>query len=220
MVKGLQQRLAAENHVCVSDSARIHALLDEAIRHTHDLAHQFSSLDVRGDELPAVLEGLAANVKKMFEIPCILQVKGTVPDLPPNTTLQLHKIAQEAVSNAIKHGKATHVSISLVKSSDQLVLSITNDGAPFAVPANARNRMGLRIMNYRARTIGASLEIERLRTGGTVVTCAMPLKNSSKPSRRARPPPSRPESRPAAPWNQLPPWGRGTTRNRRDANDE
>jgi signal transduction histidine kinase len=178
MVKGLERRLAVERHAAAADAGRIHDLIDHLIRHTHNLAHECSSLDASGDNLPAVLEGLAANVKKMFAIPCAFSVKGAIPDLPGDITLQLHKIAQEAVSNAIKHGRAKNVGIALARTSEQLILTIENDGVPFALPTKARNRMGLRIMNYRARTVGASLEIQPLRGSGTVVTCSLPMKEN------------------------------------------
>jgi signal transduction histidine kinase len=188
MVKALEQRLATERHPGAEDARRAQLLIDEVIHHTHNLAHQFSSLDVRGDDLSAVLKDLAGNVKKMFDTPCAFAVKGVIPTLPGNTTLQLHKIAQEAVSNAIKHGKAKHVAISLVKSSEQLLLTIKNDGLPFALPAAAKNRMGLRIMNYRANTIGASVEIKPMDNAGTLVTCVLPIKSGPpKLSRRSLP---------------------------------
>jgi signal transduction histidine kinase len=94
--------------------------------------------------------------------------------------MQLYKIAQEAVSNAIKHGKASEVWIDLLQSNDSLLLTIRNDGTPFSPPANAKNRMGLRIMNYRANTIGATLEIKPAEKSGTVVNCALPLKNGHR----------------------------------------
>jgi signal transduction histidine kinase len=141
-------------------------------------------LDVRGDDLSTVLKELAGNVAKMFSIPCAFAVKGAVPPLPGNTTLQIHKIAQEAVSNAIKHGKARRVSIALFKTGHHLVLTIKNDGLPFSPPADARSRMGLRIMNYRANTIGAELEIKALNKNGTVVICSLPVHEGSKLNRR------------------------------------
>jgi signal transduction histidine kinase len=192
MVKGLEHRLALENHVCTEDARRIQQLIEEVISHTHNLAHHFSSLDVRGDNLPTVLRGLAANVRKMFDTPCVLTVKGSVPALPGNITLQLHKIAQEAVSNAIKHGQARQVSISLLKKNGHLILTIKNDGLPFNQPDPSKNRMGLRIMNYRANTIGAVLEVKPSEQSGTVVTCAVPISNGTAKDRRA------PASAPAA----------------------
>ncbi|HYG36041.1 MAG TPA: response regulator, partial [Clostridia bacterium] len=140
LIKGLEQRLASENHPCLGDAHKIQLLMDEIIHHTHNLAHQFGSLDVKGDDLSTVLKGLAGNVKKMFEIPCVLNLRGSLPELPQNTTVQLYKIAQEAVSNAIKHGKASQVNIGLVRQNEQLLLTIRNDGLPFAQPANTKNR--------------------------------------------------------------------------------
>ncbi|HVZ36771.1 MAG TPA: ATP-binding protein [Polyangiaceae bacterium] len=100
-----------------------------------------------------------------------------MPKLPRNSTFQLHKIAQEAVSNSIKHGKATQVSVQLSCEHGRLVLTIRNDGIPFEQPSEPRNRMGLRIMNYRANTIGATFEINGIPGEGTVVTCTLPLGN-------------------------------------------
>ena len=184
MVKGLEQRLLTERHSSAEDAGKIHELITELIQHTHNLAHQFSSLDVNGDDLAVVLRGLAGNVKKMFCIECDLRVKGSLPELPQHTTVQLYKIAQEAVSNAIKHGKATEVALHLVKNSDKLLLTIQNDGLPFSVPVGKKNRMGLRIMNYRASTVDATLEVKPGDKGGTVVSCTLPCKNSAKVRRR------------------------------------
>lgn len=175
MLKGLEQRLRAEQHPCVPEACKIQTLIDEIIHHMHNLARQISSLDIKGDDLPTVLRGLAGNVKKMFEIPCVFDTRGTLPQLQPTATIQLYKIAQEAVSNAIKHGKATQVSIGLSRHEEQLIMTVKNDGLPFVQPAAANTRMGLRIMNYRANTIGARLEIKSLNKSGTIVTCTLPV---------------------------------------------
>jgi signal transduction histidine kinase len=176
MIKGLEQRLVDGPAACLAEARKIHALIEDIISHTHDLAHQFSSLDMKGDDLATMLKGLAANVKRMFEIHCAFSLKGNLPPLPKHTTVQLYKIAQEAVSNAIKHGKATQVGLSIARQDDQLVLTIKNNGLPFSPPAGARNRMGLRIMNYRANTIGGHLEIKPLEKSGTVVSCSLTVK--------------------------------------------
>jgi len=188
MIKGIEQRLTAEHHSCADDAHKVQVLATQITNHAHDLAHQFSSLDVRGDDLSVVLKGLAGNVHKMFQIPCVFTVKGGVPDLPHDTTLQLYKIVQEAVSNAIKHGKASQVSISLTNDHHELALAVKNDGLPFTEPAHAKDRMGLRIMNYRANTIGAHLEVKPLRKSGTIVSCVLPLrKGASLPEPRHQP---------------------------------
>jgi signal transduction histidine kinase len=181
MVAAIEHKLSADGHSFAGEARKVHALIDEAIHHTHDLAHNFSSLDVRGDDLASMLKGLAQNVKKMFTIPCAFGSKGILPELAQHTTLQLYKIAQESVSNAIKHGKATQVSIAVTRNSASLTLTISNDGIPFCPPSQPTKRMGLRIMNYRANTIGASLQIEPNDNSGTIVTCEIPIKNGVKP---------------------------------------
>lgn len=183
MVKGLEQKLLHEKHRFAGEAAKIYELITQVIHHTHNLAHQFSSLDARGDNLSTLLADLGANVQKMFNIACVFTAKGSIPAIPPNTTMQLYKIAQEAVSNAIKHGKAAQVSLGLASDSEKLVLTIRNDGVPFSAAGATKNRMGLRIMNYRANTIGATFEIKAQQKNGTLVTCTMPLKNGVKNGR-------------------------------------
>jgi signal transduction histidine kinase len=192
MMKGLERKLANEGHACVDDAQRIHSLTEEIIHHTHNLARQFSSLDVKGDDLSTLFKGLAANVKKLFEITCTVSLKGAAPALSQHATLQLYKIAQEAVSNAIKHGKATQVSIGLVNQDGQLVMTVKNDGLPFSEPSGKSTRMGLRIMHYRANTIGATLEVKALGKSGTSVTCCLlDNKPSSKAKSRSLPVPAK-----------------------------
>ncbi len=183
LAKGIEQRLAGERHACAADAQRMQSLVEEIIQHTHNLARQFASIDVHGDKLPAVLKELAANVERMFRISCIFTLDGEIPALPQNTTIQLYKICQEAVSNSIKHGKASRVSICLKVSADELSLKIRNDGVPFTRPAD-RNRMGLRIMNYRANTVGAALSVAPLKKSGTIVTCTLPLSSIPRTSRK------------------------------------
>jgi signal transduction histidine kinase len=179
MMKGLERRLAMESHACVEDAGKIHALMHDVIQHTHDLARQFSSLDVKGDDLATVLKGLAASVGKLFGIKCDFSVKGAPPGLPHNSTVQLYKIAQEAVSNAIKHGKASEVLLLLSCDEKQLVMTVKNNGVAFTPPSANSTRMGLRIMRYRANTIDAEIEIKPLGKNGTLATCSLQLKKTN-----------------------------------------
>ena len=184
LARAVEQRLHHDRHVSVEDATKICELIEETLHHTHNIAHGCSALDAAGDgELDDALKGLAANVGKMFNIPCDLTIKGEISSLPDNATVQLCKITQEAISNAVKHGKASQISISVSSTSHKLVLAIRNDGVPFTPPANPKARMGLRIMNYRANTIGATFDIKPNAKKGTIVTCAVPLKNGAKPAR-------------------------------------
>jgi len=175
MTKGLELKLAKRRARETSDAARIHNLVQQAMSHTRDLAHDLATLDLKGADLPTALDGLARHATELFKISCRFDGDGGTPSQDSNVASQLYKIAQEAVTNAIKHAKAKRVGISLSNGSDKTVLMVVNDGLPFPPLQNPAAGMGLRIMNYRANLIGASLEIIGAGPRGTQVICSVPL---------------------------------------------
>ena len=177
MVKALEQKVANKQLPRLREMRRIKTLIDQALNHTRNLAHEFSSLDVQGCDLAAELEALAGKVRKMFQISCRFTSGGPLPALQQNVTTQLYKIAQEAVSNAIKHGRAGRIVLSLERLAGNLVLAIDNDGVPFPEEKTPGDGIGLRIMSSRASILGASFEICAQGDEGTRVTCLLPLAN-------------------------------------------
>jgi signal transduction histidine kinase len=153
----------------------VQGLVQQAMTHARDLAHDLATLDLKGDDLPAAFDGLAKHAAELFKISCQFEAEGSLPPLESNIASQLYKIAQEAVTNAIKHAKASRVGISLANGSDAVILTVHNDGLPFPNLKGSSTGMGLRIMNYRANLIGASLEIKGAGTRGTRVICTVPL---------------------------------------------
>jgi signal transduction histidine kinase len=174
MTKGLELKLAKRRARETSDAARIHNLVQETLTHARDLAQDLAKLDLKGDDLPAALEGLAQHAAGLFKISCKFDRNGPVPALEANIAEQLYKIAQEAMTNAIKHAKAKSVRISLSQSAGTTILTVQNDGLPFPNLKATPTGMGLRIMNYRANLIGALLEIKGTGTHGTRVVCSVP----------------------------------------------
>src|SRR5262249_16998305 len=130
IARALEQRLRREKHSEVDEVSRVCELIEQSMLHTHNLAHHFSSIDATGGDLQQVLKELSETVVKMFGVPCELTIKGELPALPENAGAQFYKIAQEAVSNAIKHGKASRVWISAVGNPERLLFTIRNDGVP------------------------------------------------------------------------------------------
>ncbi len=175
MTKGLELKLAKRRARETADAAEIHRLVQQAMNHARDLARDLATLDLKGDDLPAALDGLARHAAEMFKIACRFQADGHFPSVEANIASQLYKIAQEAVTNAIKHAKAKTVGISLANGSDGIILTVQNDGLPFPNLKAPSTGMGLRIMNYRASLIGAALEIKGDDPRGTRVICSVPL---------------------------------------------
>jgi PAS domain S-box-containing protein len=175
MTKGLELKLAKFDAQEAQEAARIYGLLQQAMNHASDVAHDLAALDLKENDLPAALDRLAAQAGELFDISCRFKAQGRVPPLDQNTVTQLYKIAQEAVTNAIKHGKARRVLLSLAGQPGQVVLAIQNDGVPFPdLQSHSQTGMGLRIMHYRANLIGASLDIRAAGHRGTLLTCSVP----------------------------------------------
>jgi signal transduction histidine kinase len=125
--------------------------------------------------LPDALRELAANAETIFNIQCTFdQQSATIPAIEAASSMHLYRIAQEAITNAVRHGAAKHVNIELCGTSDALVVRIVDDGAGIPNPTAGTDGdgMGLRIMRYRARMIGATIDMKRRAGGsGTEVTC-------------------------------------------------
>jgi signal transduction histidine kinase len=175
MTKGLELKLAKRRARETSDAARIHNLVQRTMTHARDLAHDLAKLDLGGDDLPAALDGLARHAAGLFKISCRFERHGVIASLDSSIASQLYKIAQEAVTNAIKHAKAKRIGISLANGADFLVLTVRNDGLPFPSIQSPSTGMGLRIMNYRANLVGASIEIKNNGPQCTEVICSMPV---------------------------------------------
>ena len=177
MTQSLAEKLAEGSVPEVSDAARIQALVNQAIRQTRVLSRDLTSAELDETDLAASLQALARHVEGLFEASCRFRSQGTIPPVSEGVARQLFYIAQEAATNAIKHGRPRHVWIVLAGLPDRLSLTIRNDGVAFSGVPAANTGMGLRIMNYRARVIGAALEVGTDRESGTVVHCALPIKS-------------------------------------------
>ncbi len=176
MAKGLQLKLAKQRSTEAKEAGKIHKLIEQAMEHASHVAHDLAVLDFRENDLGSALRKLAARAKESFGISCRFQASDAIPPLEPNVVRQLYKIAQEALTNAIKHGKTRQVTLSLSSDADRLVLTVRNAGAPFPSVVSRNAGMGLRIMNYRANLIGGSLEAKPGRPDGTVVICSVPAR--------------------------------------------
>ena len=180
MMKALEVKLDKKHLPEAADAKKLHALVDQAINHAHGLAHDLAGLDSQEEDMALALRALTDRAREMFSISCRFRRTGDVPSLPGNTVRQLYKIAQEAVTNAIKHGKANEVHIALNNSGEHLVMKIKNNGFPFPDLKDQSPGMGLRIMRYRANVVGASLDVRANGDNGTVVTCSLPVESNGE----------------------------------------
>jgi PAS domain S-box-containing protein len=175
MIKALEVKLTKQKLPEAADAKKLHGLIDQAINHAHGLAHDLASLDSQDEDISVALKNLAKRAKEMFSIGCRFRSTGQGASLPSNVVRQFYKIAQEAVTNGIKHGKASQVQIVLANSGEHLVMKVKNNGHPFPDLKEQSPGMGLRIMRYRANVVGASIDVRADGDEGAIVTCSLPL---------------------------------------------
>jgi two-component system CheB/CheR fusion protein len=183
MSQVLQQKLAAKSKREAASAAEITRLIRESISHTRDLARGLSPVVLESAGLMSALQELADSTEKRFKVNCRFRCEAPVLVADNSVATHLYRIAQEAVGNALKHGKARRIAISLATHSGQMTLSVKDNGRGLPKHAPRAGGMGLRIMNYRAGVIGASLAVESASEGGTAVHCAL-KKPAIKPSTR------------------------------------
>ncbi len=175
----LSQKLAGQSLPEAKEADRLVELVEEAIELTRSLSRGLHPVEMQVGQLADGFRELAAQASERFKVSCQFQ-GGQIAPLPDaNVSTHLYRIAQEAITNAVRHGKAKHILIGLEGAAGETVLTVMDDGIGLPEHARSGNGMGLRIMAYRADMIGAAFNIECLATGGTRVTCTLPAGGAS-----------------------------------------
>jgi PAS domain S-box-containing protein len=175
----LARRLAAEAPGAVPQLQKLAAEVDQAITQARTLARGLNPVEIHADSLPSALEDLAQKVSQTFQVSCRFRQQGNAPVRDNAVATHLYRIAQEAISNAVRHGKAKRIELSLRNDGAGLALSISDDGeglGPKTTPVASRENpqgIGMQTMAYRAKMISAILEVRPGIRRGVVVTCSI-----------------------------------------------
>lgn len=174
--KALTQTLATRRAPETLRADGLVTLIEQAIDRTHHLAQGLCPVDLEQHGLKHALGELTYSLRAHFRIACTLEwdARREIRDLA--TATHLYRITQEAVTNAIKHGRARRIRIRPSGRDGRATLRVHNDGRPFRISRRTHPGMGLRIMEHRAHLIGGSLDIRPgPRARGTVLTCTFPV---------------------------------------------
>jgi signal transduction histidine kinase len=160
---------------------KIHSCVDQAAEQTRNLAKGLVPVDLDGDGLTSAIQELASKTEQLFGVSCAFHCDSALSVSDVSAAMNLYRIAQEAITNAVRHGNTSNITISLIagpgaydRQSGPLTLTVENDGLDFPAETDRADGMGLKIMRYRAEAINSSLEIRKRANGGTVVTCELP----------------------------------------------
>jgi PAS domain S-box-containing protein len=167
----LADDLHEKGDAAAAEAEKIGRLINDSITQTRGVARGLFPVRLEENGLISALEEMAGNTSSLYGIDCRFTSEREPPALENGTALHVYYIAQEAVLNAAKHGKAARVRVSLARANDRWALTVQDDGAGFELPRTSGTGMGIRIMRYRARVIGATWDLKSAPGQGTQVTC-------------------------------------------------
>jgi signal transduction histidine kinase len=170
----LEQKLTKCGAAEAADAHVIETLLSQAVEQARGQARGLNPVRLEADGLMSALQELADSVAHLFGIECVCDSPNPVLLHDHAVAVHLYRIAQEAITNAVRHGEASKVRLQLAERNGYIQLGIQDNGIGFSSTPQQNGGMGLHIMQYRARTISAGLHVQPVEPGGTLVTCSLP----------------------------------------------
>jgi PAS domain S-box-containing protein len=173
LLEVLEGKLLKPARASARELHKIRSKLAAASANTRNLAKGFYPVEIEHGLLTALQE-LANHTEKSFGVSCSVESVKDPPiiSLKDNVAIQLFRIAKEAVHNATKHAEAKRIVIRLATRNGGWSLTVKDDGIGLQRDLQKAKGMGLRIMRYRARMIGATCEMQNNKKGGVTVTCS------------------------------------------------
>ena len=169
--KAIAQRETARTLPEAAEVMEISQLITKTISEARDLAWVLCPVELESNDLGVALKNLGLSMERQFAVSCVVRCQQPVLLADKTVATHLYRIAQEAISNAIRHGKAARVWIQLVWKKNQLTLRVRDNGSGLSNKRDSGQGIGIRSMKYRAQVIGGSLTIESKRGAGTTVAC-------------------------------------------------
>jgi PAS domain S-box-containing protein len=171
LVRSFEKRAQSGERITPEELSRVAQLLEQALTEIRGLAKGLHPVALKTGGLNIALQDLAALTS--ISVPCEF-ISNTRVDPEPHPALHLYRIAQEAVTNAVKHAHAHKISISLDLEDECYVLSVRDDGRGYE-PARVVRGMGLHNIEQRAATIGGVLRQISKPGAGSQLTCTVPI---------------------------------------------
>jgi two-component system CheB/CheR fusion protein len=169
--QNLARKLDDQSQPAAEELRRMSGVINSAIEKTRDIAKGLSPVEWGADGLSAALQNLSTRIRESYGIPCEFRRLHAVLVPSHTAAVHLYRIAQEAVSNAARHAQARCIWMSIDAEGSEVILTVEDDGKGIGAKNPGSTGMGLHLMPYRARMIGASFELQERPGGGTVVRC-------------------------------------------------
>jgi two-component system CheB/CheR fusion protein len=159
------------------DSAKLKRLslgLQATLEKIRNVTRGMIPLEIEPDDLPAALARLAKITQSRFDLPCSFRSAAKVRLPNREVATHLYRIAQESITNAVRHAGARRIHLTLKKGAREVRLIIRDDGRGLPKGRSSKDGVGLQILRHRANAIGAHLSVRSYVRGGTIVLCVLP----------------------------------------------
>lgn len=174
----LARDLAAASPEFSARAEEIAHVLRQAMTEMKSLTRSLVPIQLDRRGLTHALQELARDCENLFHVACRCECREEGVPFEPDAAAQVYRIAQEAVSNAARHGGATEIRVTLEKVDGLGRLHIEDNGRGFSPRTRSHAGMGLRIMRYRAEMIGGTLSVEARPGRGARIVCLYPLREN------------------------------------------
>ncbi len=171
----LAERLSRDRlQDCAALAARIASGLSESAANVRRLAHGLVPFQLSASDLPCALVELAHRTSREYGIACVFASPEPVALQDSQTATHLHRIAQEAVTNSVRHAEAHRIWVQLTQADGSITLQIADDGVGIELNSSSARGAGIRLMEHRSSVLGGHLEVGRRDGGGTVIRAVIP----------------------------------------------
>jgi len=170
----LWKDLENTQHPRAAQARRIGKAILAAAAHTRETARGMNPVVADGSGLMHALRRLAGTTRRTHRVACTFGCPEPVSIENATAASELYHIAQEAIHNAIQHGRAKRITVRLTDAGHGVCLTVTDNGGGLPADVTHAPGMGLRVMRYRAGLIGGHFTIQGRRGGGAEVICRIP----------------------------------------------
>jgi two-component system sensor kinase FixL len=182
LAKVAHQRLVKAANAAAPEVEQVVQMISAANQRAREMARGLVPVVLDASGLMAALADMARGTQQIFRISCQLHCDPPVEVRDNQLAIQLYRIAQEAVANAVKHSKADRLDLSLEEDEGWVRLMVRDNGQGIHDHSPGTGTgMGLLTMSRRARMMGGDLSVENHPLGGTVVICSIPIHTQPSP---------------------------------------
>jgi len=176
-MNGLHDELRAAAPAFAEKSQQLSQQLRDAIAEVRGLSHGLAPVPLWEHGLEHALQALVESTARSSRVRCVFECPEPITVCDEATAGNLYRIAQEAVSNALKHAEAGEIRVGLEQRAGMILLEVDDDGVGLPENPPASGGIGFRVMRHRADMLGGSVEYGAPPAGGSRITVCIPIRS-------------------------------------------